>query len=342
MRKFMRSIVLIIIWLYSLIIPSIPAAENRAESFQIWLDDLKVEAMRRGVSLQTLNSAFDGIEPIPEVIRLDRRQPESDLTLDDYLARVVTMDRIDSGRYRLSRMQDLLKGIEARYGVESGLLVALWGIESDFGRITGKFPTIGSLATLAFDARRSSFFRKELMNALQILDKGYISIDYMKGSWAGAMGQFQFMPSTFYSFGVDFDGDGRIEIWRGGEDLFASSANYLQKSGWKHGGGWGQEVLLPDNFDRSLISKNVRKSQSEWVSLGVRTKAGLKLPPSEKHSYLVQPDGSAGRSFLVYRNYSTILKWNRSDKFAIAVGILYDRIESCMIELANCSDCTNA
>ncbi len=219
-----------------------------------------------------------------------------------------------------------MDGIALRYGVQPRVLVALWGAETDFGRITGSFPVIDSLVTLTYDGRRSSFFRKELIHALQILDEGHISLEEMKGSWAGAMGLLQFMPSTFCRFAVDFNSDGRRDIWKSNHDAFASAANYLSQSGWNHEQTWGQEVFLPEEFDGTSIRFSRKRRLSEWKALGVRPLNGRNFPMKNFVSSIVQPDGATGQAFLVYPNYRVLLRWNRSHRFALSVGILSDLI----------------
>jgi membrane-bound lytic murein transglycosylase B len=301
-------------------------ADGSPDNFGAWLSLLRKEALGRGIPQQTLDSALKDLEPVSRVIELDRNQPEAELTFDQYLSRILSEERIARGRKKLTDSRRLLAKIADAYGVQPRFLVALWGIETDFGRVTGSFPVIDSLVSLVYDGRRGSFFRKELFHALRILDEGHISLARMKGSWAGAMGQLQFMPSTFRHFAVDFDGDGRIDIWESQEDVFASAANYLSQSGWRRGQTWGQEVLLPEGADLALTEFKQPKSPSDWWSLGVSTLDGSDFLSPGLLSSLVQPEGFKDRAFLVYNNYHVIHKWNRSDNFALSVGILADRI----------------
>ena len=297
------------------------------QSFETWLADLRAEALVRGISQATLNEALSGLEPIPRVIELDRNQPEFKLTFAEYLNRVVPQNRVVTGRKKLREHQSLLTRISQRYGVQPRFLVALWGIETDFGRYMGDFPMIGAIATLAYDGRRSSFFRNELFHALRIVQKGHIGAAKMRGSWAGAMGQVQFMPSTFQSFAVDYDGDRRIDIWSNLGDVFASAANYLSQSGWVADQIWGREVSLPTQFNRKLVSLKTRKRLTEWQALAVRRLNGKDLPMKPNLlASVVQPDGPEGKAFIVYRNYRALLEWNQSVFFGLAVGILADRI----------------
>jgi membrane-bound lytic murein transglycosylase B len=297
-----------------------------AEAFSSWLDGVRQEARAKGISESTLHEALDDLQPIPRVIELDRRQPEFTQTFWRYLDARVTEGRIERGRMLLELHAELLDGIEKQYGVQPRFLVAFWGLETNFGDYLGSFPVVGSLATLAHDPRRSEFFRSELLAALSIIDDGNISAAEMIGSWAGAMGQPQFMPSTFVRFAVDADADGRRDIWHSLPDVFASAANFLAKSGWRGDETWGREVRLPAGFDLELTGLEVEKTLAAWQILGVRKANGDDLPRVDMKGSLILPAGHAGPAFLVYSNYRTILQWNRSDLYAIAVGHLADRI----------------
>ncbi len=307
------------------------AAKNVEVSFDLaawqgWLQALRAEALERGVDADILTQALDGIEPIERVIELDRRQPEFTLTFNQYVERVAPASRIAKGRQRLQESRALLEEVGKAIGVQPRFLVALWGIETDFGRLTGGFNVINALATLAFDGRRSSYFRGELLNALQIASEGHISPADMTGSWAGAMGQPQFMPSSFLRFAVDYDGDGRRNIWTSRADVFGSAATYLKNAGWRDDQTWGREVQLPPGFDPGLKGLEVVKRMGEWQKLGVRRADGSALPRRQLNASVVIPDETSGRAFLVYENFRNILKWNRSTYFALAVGLLADGI----------------
>ena len=309
-------------------LPMVSASNTKAEDFNTWLDKLKTEAKRQGISQKTLDSSLIGIKPIPRVIELDRKQPEFTLTFAEYLKRVVSDRRIRIGKSKLKEHEELLKEISLKYGVQSRYIVALWGIETDFGRITGGFPVISSLATLAYDGRRSKFFRKELLLALKIVDGGHILAKDMVGSWAGAMGQNQFMPSSFHAYAVDYDKDGSKDIWKTLPDIFASIANYLSKSGWQADQTWGRPVSLPENFSRKFLGRKIKKPLGEWQQLGVRKLSGQDLPKRNLLSSIIRPEkGQIGPAFLIYNNYEVILKWNRSNYFATAVGTLSDKIK---------------
>lgn len=301
----------------------------RAETpdFGQWLEGLREEALGAGISPATLEAALAGIEPIPRVIELDRRQPELTWTLEQYMTRIVSEERVARGREKLREHGALLEQVSKKYGVPARFLTALWGIETNYGQTSGGFQVIPALATLAYDGRRSAFFRKELLLALRIVDQGHVTPERMMGSWAGAMGQMQFMPSTFTGYAVDGNGDGKIDLWGSREDAFASAANYLSRMGWDGARTWGRAVRVPPGLDRSVVSLEVRKPLEEWQALGVRRTSGADLPEAPGlTASLIQPDGPATPAYLVYDNFRTILRWNRSQFFGIAVGTLADRI----------------
>jgi membrane-bound lytic murein transglycosylase B len=233
--------------------------------------------------------------------------------------------RIRRGQQELADNRALFQRIQQEYGVQPQYLASFWALESNFGDFTGGFSVINALATLAYDPRRSDMFRKELLTALRIVDEGHISIDQMSGSWAGAMGQCQFMPSTFYAYGRDGDGDGRIDIWNSLPDIFASAANFLSKSGWHGDERWGREVILPENFDFTLTGTGVRKTVTEWNNLKIKRADGSALGTEEMKGSIVLPAGAQGPAFLVYNNFLATMVWNRSTFYAISVGHLADR-----------------
>ncbi|MCC7273083.1 MAG: lytic murein transglycosylase [Alphaproteobacteria bacterium] len=303
-----------------------PAMANE-QPFDAWLAELRQEALGRGIAPATLDAAFVGIEPIPRVIELDRRQPEGTMTFAEYRTRVVSPQRIETGRQKLAEHAMLLKEVERRYGVPARFIVALWGVETGYGRNMGTYPVVGALATLAYDGRRAAFFRSELLNALRILQEGHIAPAAMRGSWAGAMGQSQFMPSSFLRFAVDYDGDGRRDIWGTQGDVFASIANYLASSGWVSGLVWGRPVLVPAGFDREASGADNRRPLGDWTRRGVRQIDGKPLPAADVQAGIVLPERDAqAPAFVVYENFRVLLRWNRSNYFALAVSELADRI----------------
>ncbi|HXP32111.1 MAG TPA: lytic murein transglycosylase [Stellaceae bacterium] len=298
------------------------------EDFASWLAGLRRDALAQGIGGATLDRAFAGVAPIARVLELDRRQPETTLTFDEYIARVVTPQRRETGRERLDENRALLTEVARRYNVQPRFIVALWGIETDFGRLIGSYPVIAALATLAYDGRRAAFFRRELMNALVILDRTHIDPSAMLGSWAGAMGQSQFMPSSFLRYAVSYRGDGAPDIWRRRDDVFASIANYLAQSGWRGDENWGRRVSLPARFDDALAGLETRRRLPEWAAVGVRRVDGGALPNAAKlDASLLLPGGSGGPAILVYSNFRTLLLWNNSKYFATAVGYLADSLE---------------
>ena len=302
------------------------AQDEGAESFAEWREGVRAEALNLGISAAIFDAAFADVEPIPRVIELDRSQPEVTLTFAEYLERVVPESRVAQGRELLAKHRELLEPIGREFGVPPRFIVALWGIETSFGKYLGGFPVIASLATLAHDGRRSAYFRQELLHALRILEDGHITPEAMMGSWAGAMGQSQFMPSSFVRYAVDYDGDGKRDIWGTQADVFASAANYLAQAGWRTGETWGRRVELPAGFDHALVGLEEKKSLTEWQALGLRRADGSDLPQVAISGSVVLPGGEEGPAYLVYDNYRTIMRWNRSYYFATSVGLLADRI----------------
>lgn len=310
--------------------------------FSGWLDGLRRDAVAAGIKTATLDRALEGLQPLSRVVQLDRNQPEFTQTFADYLTARVTPARIALGRAKVAEHADALAAVAKTYGVQARFIAAIWGMETNYGRFTGGFPVIASLATLAFDTRRSSYFRRELIEALKILDQDHISLAELQGSWAGAMGQSQFMPSSYRAYARDFDGDGRRDIWGTPADVFASIANYLARHGWRDDHTWGRQVRLPAGFParlselkpdrppstcaRALRYHTRRLKLSEWQALGVRRTDGRDLPRRDLEASLVQPDGPSGPSYLTYANFRAILRYNCSNFYAIAVGRLSDLI----------------
>lgn len=305
---------------------SVPAQAGDQASFNQWVSQFRAKAMQDGISGVTLDAAFRDAKFLPRVIELDQKQPESKMTFAEYEDRIVSQLRINQGREQFRKHRALLEEVGAAYGVQPQYIVALWGIETNYGSNTGGFDVIDSLATLAYEGRRREFFSDELMNALHIINDNHITADDMKGSWAGAMGQSQFMPSSFLNFAQDYNKDGRKDIWNTQADVFASAANYLSRSGWIGDERWGRRVSYP-NLKESDISRENKKSLAEWSRMGVRQLNGEPLPMVEGMTAgLVAPDGVGGPIYLTYHNYDVIMKWNRSTYFATSVGLLADAI----------------
>jgi len=305
---------------------AVQAQDAPQQSFAEWLEDLRNEALQAGISPTTIEASFATVqEPIPRVLELDRSQPEFVQTFAGYMNNRLSDARIARGQRLLEEYSDLFSRIQAEYGVQPHYLVSFWALESNFGDFTGGFSVINTLATLAYDRRRSDFFRSELLTALKIVDQGHIAADQMTGSWAGAMGQCQFMPSTFYGYAKDGDGDGRIDIWNSVADVMTSAANYLSQNGWQGDERWGREVILPENFDFTQSGTTVRKTVTEWNRLGVKRVDGSPLGNADMQGSIVLPAGASGPAFLAYQNYRTTMVWNRSTFYAISVGHLADR-----------------
>jgi membrane-bound lytic murein transglycosylase B len=326
--------------------PQLPASSSSlaapTRDFETFLAGVREDGLKLGISPATLDGALAGLKPIERVIELDRRQPEFTLTFDQYVSRIVTPARVAAARAHYKENKALLDAVARRYGVQPRFIVALWSMETNFGRSTGGFSVIASLATLAYDGRRSDYFRSELLKALEIIDQGNITPAAMKGSWAGAMGQNQFMPSTFLNFAVDWDGDGKRDIWHSKGDVFASAANFLKQSGWRDDETWGRRVRLPPGFASKLpaltrppsalhcgaLSKlTADKPLAQWQAMGVRRADGGDLPQrGDIKGALALPEGPDGPALLVYGNFLATLKWNCSISFAAAVGSLADEI----------------
>ncbi|MGZ8409563.1 MAG: lytic murein transglycosylase [Hyphomicrobium sp.] len=303
-----------------------PATATGSAPFHQWIKDLRREALKHGIESATFDAALAGVQPIPKVVELDRRQPEFRQTFWEYLDQRITPERIANGRELLVRHRDLLNAVEKRYGVQPRFIVALWGLESNFGDSTGNFPLYSSLATLAYDARRHAFFREQLFAALELLQRGDLSAT-ATSSWAGAIGQPQFIPTTYRDYAVDFNGDGRRDLQNALPDIFASAANYLAKAKWRGDLTWGREVLLPSGFNYALTGLDTKKSLIEWTRLGVRRADGARLPEVDVDGSIILPGGAdGGPALLVYSNFNSIMTWNRSILYAVAVGHLADRL----------------
>lgn len=313
----------------SLLICSVQAQAKDQAGFADYVNQLKQEALSQGFSAEFIEQQFSDIEFHQKAVVADKNQPETKLTLDKYLSTRVPDWKVQKAIKLLNENKAQLQQVEQQYGVQARFIVALWANESNFGSYMGKYPVISSLATMAYEGRREEFFKKQLFAALTIVQQGHINKDKFLGSWAGATGQSQFMPSTFLAYAVDFDGDGKKDIWGNTSDVFASIANFLKSEGWNEQLTWGRQVVLPDNFDMALsgLAKTNKRSLSEWQALGVRRFDGTDLPAVATSASLIAPDGANGRIYLAYDNFDTLMRWNRSSYFGVSIGYLADRIK---------------
>lgn len=304
----------------------VQAAQAVPPAFDNWLTAFRQDAAAQGISAATLDAALTGVTPVERVIELDRRQPEFLQTFADYLARRVTPSQVARGQALMAEHATLLDAVEQQYGVPKAVLVAFWGLETHYGSVLGSFNIPASLATLAFDGRRSSFFRSQLLDALRIIDAGHISAIDMNGSWAGAMGQMQFMPSTFRAYAVDADGDTRIDLWQSLPDAMYSAANYLKRAGWRTGEPVAIEVRLPEAFDWRKAGVAHRLPIGEWMARGVLAADGSALPAVAGPAGIVLPQGWQGPAFMVFDNFDVVMQWNRSLNYALSVAQLAQQL----------------
>ena len=302
------------------------AAASAQEDFLLCRDRLATLAVARGISESVATSVLAAVQPLERVISADRNQPEFVDDFGTYLGARVTPTRVERGRSLYAEHRALLGRLETRYGVPGQYLVAFWGLETNFGSVLGNIPVFDSLTTLACDQRRSDYFTDELINALTIVERGDVEAAEMIGSWAGAMGQTQFMPSVYLDHAVDGDGDGRANLWRSTADALTSAARFVASLGWDAGFRWGREVALPADFDFALAGRDRPRNLGEWRELGITTTAGEPVAALDIESALIVPAGSDGPAFLVYDNFDVIMRWNRSEHFALSIGHLADRI----------------
>ena len=301
-------------------------AQNTDIAFASCLTELGERARREGVDSAIVTSVLKDTRRLERVIKLDRSQPEFTKTFADYYIRRVTTQRVEQGRALYAKHRDLLNRVQLEYGVPAHYLLAFWGLETNYGSYFGKISTTDALATLACDPRRPSFFSDEFISALRIIAAGDIEPKRMRGSWAGAIGHVQFLPSVFQEYAIDGDGDGRRDLWGSIPDALASAANFLRGIGWQRELRWGREITLPQNFDYSLAGRDQKRPLKEWVSLGVSDAYGGDLPLLDINAAVLVPAGHRGPVFLVYDNFEVIMRWNRSEYYAISVGRLADRI----------------
>ncbi|MES2547629.1 MAG: lytic murein transglycosylase [Pseudomonadota bacterium] len=301
------------------------AVADGSNYFELWLSALKTEAREAQISAQTVEETFKTAQYLPRVIVLDRGQPEFISPFLSYVEKRVSPDRITQGRALLQEQEALLNPIEAQYGVPKQILVAFWGLETNYGGNKGNFGLPSALMTLAYEGRRAAFFRNQLLDTMRIVDAGHNTVAGMRGSWAGAMGHMQFMPSTLLKYGVDADADGRINIWNSLPDAFSSAANYLNKVGWRKDEVAAIEVKLPAHFDYSQARLNYRQQASDWAKLGVRDMAGNALP-NHANAAILLPQGQYGPAFMVFSNFDVIMDWNRSVNYALSVVHLSNQL----------------
>ncbi len=296
-----------------------------ADGFDNWVTQLWPEARALGVSRTTFDTAFRGVRPDETIYESAQNQPEFVRPIWQYIGRAVSDQRIETGREKLEEFASVLDAIEAVYGVDRNVVVAIWGMESNYGSHLGDKNVIQALATLGYSGRRQRFGRRQVLAALQILERQDITPELMTGSWAGAMGHTQFIPTTYNAYAVDFDGDGRRDIWQSISDALGSTANYLRVSGWQPGKPWGYEVSIPDNFDYSVMGTG-RRTVAEWQRLGLRLPGGGDLLHPDDEAGFILPAGAGGPAFLTLRNFRAILRYNNATAYALSVGHLADRI----------------
>ncbi len=301
-------------------------AQESAESFQTCLLALGERARQQGIDAALVASVLENTTRLERVVKLDRNQPEFTTSFAGYYSKRVTESRVSKGRLLMIEHQELLTRMQQEYGVPAQYLLAFWGLETNYGAYFGKIQTTDALATLACDQRRSKFFSAEFINALSILHAGDIEQPKMLGSWAGAIGNMQFLPSVFLKYAVDGDGDGRRDLWGSIPDSMASAANFLRGIGWQDNLRWGREVILPTNFDYSLSGSHETRKLADWVQLGVTDAYGGAMPALDIEAAILVPSGHRGPAFLIYDNFKVIMRWNRSEYYAVAVGRLADRI----------------
>jgi membrane-bound lytic murein transglycosylase B len=305
--------------------PEVDEAARQQAAFMRWIADFSTRARATGIDDATLRAAFADVRLLPRVVELDRAQPEFTRTVWDYLDVAVSAQRVALGRERLAQVHTEAVAADARYGVPAAVIAAIWGIESNFGSHVGSTPVIDALATLGFDGRREAWAREQLLAALKILQSKDIDRAHMVGSWAGAMGQTQFIPSAFLAHAVDGDGDGRRDLWGSMADVLQSTANFLARAGWQAGAPWGMEVRLPPGFDPARADDGLRQPASRWADEGVRAMNGEALPDLADAAILL-PAGARGPAFLVGANFRAILRYNNSTSYALAVGLLAQRL----------------
>ncbi|MDD9893948.1 MAG: lytic murein transglycosylase [Gammaproteobacteria bacterium] len=311
------------------------SSEPTEAGFAAWVKDFRKQAKRDGVSKQILNTAFSNVQLNQDVLKRDAYQPEFVKPVWAYLDTAVSSTRVKNGRSKYQQHRALLEKVAAEYQVAPSLLVAIWGLETAYGATFGGFNVVESLATLGYAGRRAAFWEQQLLAALQIIDNGDIAASQMIGSWAGAMGHTQFMPTSFQERAVDYDGDGRRDIWGSFGDVFASTANFMQRAKWQNGESWGAPVQLPRNFDWALADSSVKKSVADWRALGVKGLSGRALPQTAGEASILLPAGHRGPAFIVLPNFNAIKRYNNSTAYALAIGLLSDRVAGASAQALN-------
>jgi membrane-bound lytic murein transglycosylase B len=309
-----------------LAVPALGPSYAQGTDFQSCLQTIKADATRQGVPAAIADRAFQGLTPDQKVVDLDGRQPEFSLTYSKYVGGSVTPDRVTKGQQRMAQHRALLDALRAEYGVPPQYIMAFWGIETNYGTFMGDFQVVRSVATLACMTKRRDFFSNETVQALRILAMNHMTREQMRGSWAGAMGNMQFMPSTFMKYGVDRTGDGRIDLWTSLPDAFASAANFLRGIGWKPPLPASEEVFLPQGFPLDQADTTVEKPVRAWAQMGVKKAGSAALPSSDEPSSIILPAGHRGPAFILYPNFKAVMNWNRSTLYALSVAILAQQI----------------
>jgi membrane-bound lytic murein transglycosylase B len=305
---------------------ALPAIAQPDSGFDSCIAGLGDRARNAGVAVELVEQVLASLSPVERVIELDRKQPEFVQTFGEYLALRVTDSRVQRGRQLLADHQAFLEDVLERYGVPPRYLIAFWGLETNFGSYLGNVPTLDALATLACDPRRGEFFAGEFVDALQLVQREDLPLEQLRGSWAGAVGHTQFMPSSYLRYAVDGDSDGQVDLWHSEVDALASGANFLRSLGWVPGQRWGRQVALPPGFPYEMAGLDQRQPLAKWASLGVRQSDGTALPVADFEASLLLPAGHRGPAFLVYDNFSVVMRWNQSQSYALSVALLADRL----------------
>ena len=321
--KIFRNLAYSIIFICAFCIRSYAADED----FKSWLDTFKEEAISKGITQKTLDSALSDVQVLPQVIKLDRSQPEFIQTFTKYYQIRVNEQQIAKAQSLLNDNLEMFIKLEDNYGIPKSILLGFWSLETNFGSAKGDIPTISALVTLAYDGRRRDFFRQQLFETLELIQDSGIPLNELKGSWAGAVGQMQFMPTTLKSYGIDADGDGMIDVWRSIPDAMNSAANYLKSIGWHKDEAVVIQVQLPDNFDWEMAQLSVRKPVSEWFDLGVRPIEGRAFPDPSKKASVILPQGWRGPAFMIFDNFDVIMRWNHSLNYALSIALFADRLD---------------